>query len=139
MNILKTKKLFTYMVVGALVMALSISCKSNEDPNTKDEERTFASYAGAWWGKTDTDNPETKLFTINTDGSMIMHNEAVGEDVTVASTSIIKNSDTSYTATINDASSGMSGQLNFTFSSDTQGKFNLIGDGMNISRDITKI
>ena len=30
MNILKTKKLFTYMVVGALVMALSISCKSNE-------------------------------------------------------------------------------------------------------------
>ena len=29
MKILKTKKLFTYMVVGALVMALSISC-SNE-------------------------------------------------------------------------------------------------------------
>ena len=26
------KKLFTYMVVGALVMALSISCKSNEVP-----------------------------------------------------------------------------------------------------------
>ena len=26
------KKLFTYMVVGALVMALSISCKSNEEP-----------------------------------------------------------------------------------------------------------
>ena len=32
MKILKTKKLFTYMVVGALVMALSISCKSNEEP-----------------------------------------------------------------------------------------------------------
>ena len=28
----KNKKLFTYMVVGALVMALSISCKSNEEP-----------------------------------------------------------------------------------------------------------
>ena len=26
------KQFFTYMVVGALVMALSISCKSNEDP-----------------------------------------------------------------------------------------------------------
>ena len=26
------KKLFTYMVVGALFMALSISCKSNEEP-----------------------------------------------------------------------------------------------------------
>ena len=32
MKIIKTKKLFTYMVVGALVMALSISCKSNEEP-----------------------------------------------------------------------------------------------------------
>ncbi|WP_432632136.1 hypothetical protein [Brachyspira sp.] len=28
------KKIFTYMVVGALVMALSISCKSNEDPGS---------------------------------------------------------------------------------------------------------
>ena len=28
----KNKKLFTYIVVGALVMALSISCKSNEEP-----------------------------------------------------------------------------------------------------------
>ena len=32
MKILKTKKLFTYMVVGALSLALSISCKSNEEP-----------------------------------------------------------------------------------------------------------
>ena len=32
MKILKTKKFFTYLVVGALVMALSISCKSNEEP-----------------------------------------------------------------------------------------------------------
>ena len=30
----KNKKLFTYMVVGALVMALSISCKSNEEPSS---------------------------------------------------------------------------------------------------------
>ena len=29
------KKLFTYMVVGALVAALSISCKSNEAPETQ--------------------------------------------------------------------------------------------------------
>ena len=28
------KKLFTYLVVGALVIALSISCKSNEDPGS---------------------------------------------------------------------------------------------------------
>ena len=32
MKILKTKTFFTYMVVGALVLALFISCKSNEDP-----------------------------------------------------------------------------------------------------------
>ena len=30
------KKFFTYVVVGALVMALSISCKSNEDPSDGD-------------------------------------------------------------------------------------------------------
>ena len=29
------KQLFTYLVVGALVMALSISCKSNEEPGTE--------------------------------------------------------------------------------------------------------
>ena len=34
MYILKTKKIFTYVVVGALVIALSISCKSNEDPGS---------------------------------------------------------------------------------------------------------
>ena len=34
MKILKTKKFFTYLVVGALVMALSISCKSNEEPSS---------------------------------------------------------------------------------------------------------
>ena len=37
MKILKTKKLLTYMVVGALVMALSISCKSNEEPKATGE------------------------------------------------------------------------------------------------------
>ena len=31
MKILKTKTFFTYLVVGALVAALSISCKSNGD------------------------------------------------------------------------------------------------------------
>ena len=32
MNILKTKIFFTYLVVGALVIALYVSCKSNEEP-----------------------------------------------------------------------------------------------------------
>ena len=40
----KNKKLFTYMVVGALVMALSISCKSNEEPSTPE----LSQYAGVY-------------------------------------------------------------------------------------------
>ena len=70
---------------------------------------------------------------------MIMHNTGgEGNDFPVPSSSITKNSDTSYTATISDAESGMTGVLNFTFSSDTQGKLNLIGDGMNFTTDLTK-
>ena len=38
------KKLFTYMVVGALVAALSISCKSNEEPSTPE----LSQYAGVY-------------------------------------------------------------------------------------------
>ena len=44
MKILKTKKLFTYLVVGALSLALSISCKSNEEPSTPE----LSQYAGVY-------------------------------------------------------------------------------------------
>ena len=45
----KNKKLFTYMVVGALVMALSISCKSNEEPtgNTHSNHPPSGTYKGS--------------------------------------------------------------------------------------------
>ena len=134
------KIIFTYMVVGALVMALSISCKSNEDPNsgdTKTQERTFSYYAGAWWGDPSNEGA-IHLITINADGSMVMHNDAelVG-DVSIPSSSITKNSDTNYTATVTDASSGMYGQFIFTFSSDTQGTLNIIAE-VNASIPITK-
>ena len=135
MNILKTKKLFTYMVVGALVMALSISCKSNEDPKT--EEKTFASYAGTWWGDFGK-GVEEALIIINTDGSMVMYDSGGrGSDIPVSSTSIKKNSDISYTATVT-AESGTSEQYIFTFSSDTQGKYEQIGGGVSASIPITK-
>ena len=65
---------------------------------------------------------------------MVMHSISVS----VASSSITKNSDTSYTATVTDASSGMSGQFIFTFSSDTQGTLGVIGGGVNTSIPITK-
>ena len=111
MNILKTKKLFTYMVVGALVMALSISCKSNEDPNSGDtkEERTFSYYAGTWWGDTGKEVEEA-LIIINTDGSFTL----VGPDMQFPSSAITKSSDTSYTFSYEGTT------MIFNFSSDNQ-------------------
>ena len=135
MNILKTKKLFTYMVVGALVMALSISCKSNEDPNSGDtkEERTFSYYAGDWWGDPEKDGTEMKFITINTDGSFIL----IPANMQVPSSNITKKSDTNYSATV--TMEGVSGELVFTFSSDTQGKYEqMIGGGVTASIPINK-
>ena len=135
MNILKTKKLFTYMVVGALVMALSISCKSNEDPNSGDtkEERTFSYYAGDWWADPERDGTEIKFITINTDGSFIL----IPVNKQVPSSNITKKSDTSYSAPL--TAEGVSGELVFTFSSDTQGKYEqMIGGGVTGSIPITK-
>ncbi len=106
MNILKTKKLFTYMVVGALVMALSISCKSNEDPKT--EEKTFASYAGTWWG--DFGKGVEEAVIINTDGSFTIS----AANMQVPSSAITKSGDTSYTLSYEGFT------IIFNFSSDTQ-------------------
>ena len=41
------KKLFTYLVVGALVIALSISCKSNEEPPAF----KYSDLVGTWTGE----------------------------------------------------------------------------------------
>ena len=103
----ENKKLFTYMVVGALVMALSISCKSNEDPKT--EEKTFASYAGTWWGDFGK-GVEEALITINTDGSFTIS----AANMQVPSSAITKSSDTSYTVSYEGTT------MIFNFSSDTQ-------------------
>lgn len=136
MNILKTKKLFTYMVVGALVMALFISCKSNEDPNSGDtkEERTFSYYAGDWWGDPESNGTEIKFITINTDGSFIL---IPAKNMQVPSSNITKKSDTNYSATV--TMEGVSGELIFTFSSDTQGKYEqMIGGAVIASIPINK-
>ena len=72
---------------------------------------------------------------------MILHGS--GGDITAASTSITKNSDTSYTAIIiPDADIEVNVTFNFTFSSDTQGKFNMIieyEDGKPIPSDYIDI
>ena len=46
------KQFFTYVVVGALVMALSISCKTNEDPtdNTHSNHPPSGTYSVSWGG-----------------------------------------------------------------------------------------
>ena len=54
------KKLFTYMVVGALVMALSISCK-NEETNPNTGKFKHSDLVGTWTG-------DAGSFTINSSG-----------------------------------------------------------------------
>ena len=113
------------MVVGALVMALSISCKSNEDPNSGDtkkedqktQERTFSYYAGDWWGDLEKDGTEIKFITINTDGSFTI----INADTQVPSSAITKSSDTSYTVSYEGTT------MIFNFSSDTQATFDFGG------------
>ena len=56
----KNKKIFTYMVVGALVIALSISCKNDEtDPNAG--KFKHSDLVGTWTG-------DAGSFTINSSG-----------------------------------------------------------------------
>ena len=136
-------KLFIILLSLTLLFSISCSNKDKTGGDEKTEEKTFAYYAGAWWGKETSDSEEARLITINTDGSMIMHNQQGGSagDITVASTSITKNSDTSYTAIISqkEADIEMNLQLNFTFSSDTQGKFDMIAEQNGVSMDVGSI
>ena len=66
MKILKTKKLFTYMVVGALVMALSISCKSNEEPQETGSTSSNHPSQGTY---TNSSYNTRATVTINNDGT----------------------------------------------------------------------
>ena len=61
----KNKKLFTYMVVGALVMALSISCKSNEEPEVN---RLHSNHPPAGNYK-ESLGSETAIVTITSEGA----------------------------------------------------------------------
>ena len=73
-------------------------------------EKTFASYAGTWYGDL-YGSGEKPLILINSDGSF----KILGGDINIPSSDITKNSDTSYTA------SQGSESITFNFSSDTQG------------------
>ena len=112
------KKIFTYVVVGALITALFISCKNDDktgsEANTGSGTRTLSYYAGDWW--VSFEGGEQHLFTINADGSVILKIDD-GSERTIPPTDITKNSDTSYiyyNATENTI-------LGFNFTSDTKG------------------
>ena len=69
----KNKKLFTYMVVGALVMALSISCKSNEVPQETGSTSSNHPYQGTY---TNTIYNDSATVTINNNGTCTITGKA---------------------------------------------------------------
>ena len=115
-----------------LSLFVFISCNNKKTTGTEDSGRTLSYYAGNWDGQTDANTGEEHIFTIKikTDNSFTI---VAGEKrVEVTSSFITRDSDTSYTVS-------MSGQtLNLTFSSDTQGKYNVTYEGQTQSFDITK-
>ena len=69
----KNKKLFTYMVVGALVMALSISCKSNEVPQETGSTSSNHPSQGTY---TNTIYNDSATVTINNNGTCTITGKA---------------------------------------------------------------
>ena len=65
------KQFFTYLVVGALVMALSVSCKSNEEPSSGPKAGTNPP-AGKYTSKTDRVDGTTSSEYAN---ATVTHNE----------------------------------------------------------------
>ena len=135
-------KLLNKITISLIFLPLIafISCSNkdttgsnNDNNNNNNENRTLSYYAGNWYGNPD-NTGETHIITINTNGSMIIKSER--GDITVTSDSITRNSDTNYTTTVNYANGNI--QANLTFSSDTQGKFDMISEGTTTSIDIAK-
>lgn len=69
----KNKKLFTYMVVGALVAALSISCKSNEVPQETGSTSSNHPSQGTY---TNTIYNDSAAVTINNNGTCTITGKA---------------------------------------------------------------
>ena len=87
-----------------------VSCSAEDKSGVKEGEKTFASYAGTWYGDMD-GSGEKPLITINSDGSFTL----ISSSVNYPSSSITRNSDKSYTAIVETET------ITFDFSSDTQG------------------
>ena len=79
----KNKKLFTYMVVGALVMALSISCKSNEEPEVNrlhSNHPPSGTYKGTVGSTTTTATVTTSGGTCKITGTAYKNGDTSGSD-----------------------------------------------------------
>ena len=95
----------------SLTLLFSISCSDAYKPS--DETRTLSYYAGDWW--VSVEGEEQRFLTINADGSVIIYGDP--DTITIPSTDITKNSDTSYTYYDATEHAGM----DFNFTSDTKG------------------
>ena len=130
------KTIFTYMVVGALVMALSISCKSNEEPA---KVEIPSQYYGTWvYGTTtnrallinveyDSSGYSAGVYAYDREGRFISGGQYgyAGSDTTVDFGSIVtKNSDTSWTV----------GDATFSFSSSVNGTLSYYGNDYTINK-----
>ena len=105
----------------SLTLLFSISCSdaykpSDKEPSDKDGTRTLSYYAGDWY------SIDKHKFTINADGSVIIKFALNNK---IPSTSITKNSDTSYTGTGYYAATYFN--IHFNFTSDTEGT--MTGEG----------
>ncbi len=126
-------KLLNKITISLIFLPLIafISCSNKETTGSNsEEEKTFASYAGNWYGDPDNVGEARHLFIINSDGSLTVKGTGEGgADETVPASDITKNSNTNYI---------VQGAGIFTFSSDTQGTFAMTEGGVTYSVVITK-
>lgn len=114
------KKITILLCFLSLIAFVSCSAEDKSGVKEKDNtdgteitgggEKTFASYAGTWYGDMD-GSGEKPLITINSDGSFTV----IASGLNCPSSSITRNSDKSYTASVETET------ITFDFSSDTQG------------------
>ena len=122
----KIKNIFSYLVIAALVTALSISCKSNEEPA---KVEIPSQYYGTWvYGVTtnealiinveyDNNGYSAIIWAYDREGNSIASSVFgyAGSDKTVNfGNSVTKNSDTSWT--VRDATFSFSSSINGTLS-----------------------
>ena len=122
MKNIKNKKIFTLLIVAVLILGLSLSCKSNEEPAPKIEIPTL--YHGTWVYTDDTNTTALDIKS-NNEGfrsTILQAGNDYGAKPYLQLTgsnnefiNVTKNSDTSFTASLNNET------VTFEFTSSTTG------------------